>query len=307
MAENDEVVVLNDSPTEKMSAKERAEYLAQVEVAHLYPRNIRKATEDAIAIVTMNEEIAKSCGYAIPRDGKQVTGASVHLARILAQNWTNIKTASRVKEITATQIVSEGICIDLEKNIFSGVEIRRNIIGKSGRFSDDMITVNGNASNAIAYRNAVLAVIPKTVIDMVYKAAQNKIAGDLSDEQKLVAKRKEVVDYFINTYGATEADVLKLCGKGALPGIKRDEIVFLIGLTQAIKDGDISADEVLGRNASIQKTADKLQDLSKKGNETIAEKKKHQEQQNQTGQPPEQPKRQGRPPKQQDGLFNEQK
>ena len=270
---NDEVKIYEISPTEVMSIQEKNIYESQVEMAHKYPRNVRRAMENSIAIVTMSKEAAQTCSYALPRGDKNITGASVHLARILAQNWGNIKVASRIKEINATQVVSESVCIDLENNLNIAAEVRRSIIGKHGRYNDDLITVTGNAANAISFRNAVLSVIPKPVIDAAYNAAQNVISGDLSDEQKLIAKRKEVVDLFINNHGATEADVLKLCGKGAMAGIKRDDIVFLIGLLQAITDGDTTADSVFGRDSSVQKTAEKLQDLAKKGNESLAEKR----------------------------------
>lgn len=270
----DEIIQFNDNPMSSMEAQERASIDIMVSTAHKYPRNTKRSMDNAIAIVSMNEDAAKTCSYALPRDGGNITGPSVHLARILAQSWGNIRVESHIKEITPTQVVSESTCLDLENNLGVRIEVRRSIIGKRGRFSDDMITVNGLAACAMAYRNSVLAVIPKPIIDAVYNAAQNTISGDLSDEQKLVSKRKEIFDIFLNQFGATEAEVLKLCGKGALPGVKRDELVFLIGLLQAIKDGDTSADEIFGRNASVQKTADKLKDLSKKGNEAIADKKK---------------------------------
>lgn len=271
---HDELVQFTETSISNTEAQERASIDVMVATAHRYPRNLKRSMDNAIAIVSMSKEAAETCSYALPRGDKNITGASVHLARILAQQYGNIRVDSKVKEITATQVVSESIALDLENNYGVRVEVRRSIIGKHGRFNEDMITVTGNACNAIAYRNAVLAVIPKPVIDAVYNAAQNTIAGDLSDEQKLIAKRKEVVDLFINNHGATEAEVLKLCGKGAMAGIKRDDIVFLIGLLQAIKDGDTTADSVFGRDSSVIKTAEKLRDLSEKGNQSLADKKK---------------------------------
>jgi hypothetical protein len=274
----DEVTIYDAGQNSLAEQQERAALDVMVSTAHRFPRNLKRSAENAIAIVSMNKAAAETCSYALPRGDKNITGASVHLARILAQCYGNIRIDSRVKEITATQVVSESIALDLENNYGVRVEVRRSIIGKHGRFNDDMITVTGNACNAIAYRNAVLAVIPKPIIDAVYDAAQNTISGDLSDEQKLIAKRKEVVDMFINNHGATEADVLKLCGKGAMAGIKRDDIVFLIGLLQAIKDGDTTADEVFGRNSTTAKTAEKLSSLANKGNQSLADKKQTKDQ-----------------------------
>lgn len=276
---NDDIKVFEGNFVESMEAQERASVDVQISTAHKFPRNIKRATDNSIAVVTLSIESAKVCSYALPRrDNKgneiKITGPSVQLARILAQNFQNLRVESKVTDITPTQIVSQSTCLDLENNYGVRVEVRRSIISKHGRFNDDMITVTGNACNAIAYRNAVLAVIPKPIVDAVYNAAQSTIAGDISTEQKLITRRKELLDQFTEEYGASEAEILKLVGKGAIEGIKRDEIVFLIGIKQAIKDGDTSADSVFGRDASVLKTAEKLKDLASKGYEKVENKAK---------------------------------
>ena len=113
---------------------------------------------------------------------------------------------------------------------------------KTGRMNDDMITVTGNASNAIAMRNAILNVIPKAVVDKIYNEAKNKITGDLSDDTKLTVKRKKVFDGFKTTYDVSEQEVLQAIGKAAIEHITQDDLVVLIGIGQAIKDGDTTVD-----------------------------------------------------------------
>ncbi len=279
---NDEIRLSDNYSLESLGATERATIDSMVATAKTYPRSIKRAVDNSIAVVTLNVESAKVCSYALPRGDKQIIGASVHLARILAQNFQNLRCESKIIDITTTQVVSQATCLDLENNYGVRVEVRRSIIGKHGRFNEDMIVVTGNATNAIAYRNAVLAVIPKPIIDAVYNAAQNTITGDISDEQKLIARRTELVEQFKADYGATEAEILKLVGKGAVEGIKRDEIVFLIGIRQAIRDGDTNTDSVFGRDSSTQKTTEKLKDIAEKGYKKVeekADKKKNQQNQ----------------------------
>jgi len=310
MEENkDDVVVFQDNSMSSIEAQERANIDVMISVARKFPRNLKRSVDNAIAIVTMDEEAAKSCSYALPRkdkDGsvKTITGASVHLARILAQALGNIRVESRVKEITPTQIISEATCIDLENNYGVRVEVRRSIIGKFGRFNDDMVTVTGNATNAIAYRNAVYAIVPKSITDNVMKAAKNKLTGDLTTEQRVIAKRNEIVENFKNIYGATEQEILDLCEKPTITAIGRDEIVFLIGIEQALKDGDAQPNFIFGRDTSVKRTADKLKSLADEGNKTITEKRKQQQEQkqSQTGEPPKTGKP-GRPAKP-DGNIN---
>ena len=227
-------------------AVERANVDSQVATAKRYPRDIRRSIDNSVVMATMNQETAQSCNYALPRGGKPITGPSVHLAKIIVSNWGNMRTEAKVVQITDKQVISRGTCWDLETNVASAFEVRRSIIGKNGqRFSEDMITVTGNAANSIAYRNAVFAVIPKAITDRVYYAAQRFITGDLSDSDKLLKVRTGIINNFKNSYGITEEEVVKMCGKQTVNQIGADEISMLMGTIQALKDGDTTVDELM--------------------------------------------------------------
>jgi hypothetical protein len=246
--ENYEVlpVEAQDVQIVQVDAVERANVDSQVATAKRYPRDIRRSIDNSVVIATMNQETAQSCSYALPRGGKPITGPSVHLAKIIVSNWGNMRTEAKVVQITDKQVISRGTCWDLETNVASAFEVRRSIIGKNGqRFSDDMITVTGNAANSIAYRNAVFAVIPKAITDRVYYAAQKFITGDLSDSDKLLKVRTGVLNNFKNNYGITEEEVVKMCGKQTVNQIGADEISMLMGTIQALKDGDTTVDELM--------------------------------------------------------------
>ena len=246
--ENYEVlpVEAQDVQIVQVDAVERANVDSQVATAKRYPRDIRRSIDNSVVMATMNQETAQSCSYALPRGGKPITGPSVHLAKIIISNWGNMRTEAKVVQITDKQVISRGTCWDLETNVASAFEVRRSIIGKNGqRFSDDMITVTGNAANSIAYRNAVFAVIPKAITDRVYYAAQKFITGDLSDSDKLLKVRTGVLNNFKNNYGITEEEVVKMCGKQTANQIGADEISMLMGTIQALKDGDTTVDELM--------------------------------------------------------------
>lgn len=229
-----------------VDAMERANVDSQVATAKQYPRNIRRSIDNSIVMATMDNETAQSCGYALPRGGKPITGPSVHLAKIIVSNWGNMRTEAKVVQITDKQIISRGTAWDLETNVASAFEVRRSIVDKKGnRFSDDMITVTGNAANSIAYRNAVFSVVPKAVIDKVYKAAQKCITGDLSDNEKMLKRRNDAIRFFNDEWGITEAEVIKLCGKQTVNQIKADEIALLLGMAQSLKDGDTTVEKLM--------------------------------------------------------------
>lgn len=247
-AEDYETLPIEASGMQIMQANEveRANIDSQVATAKQYPRNEKRSIENSIVMATMDKETAQSCGYALPRGGKPITGPSVHLAKIIISKWGNIRAEAKVVRRSNTQIVSLGRCWDLETNVAYSVEVSRSILNKDGkRYSEDMITVTGNAANSIALRNAIFAVIPKTYVDKVYKAAQAMITGDLSDETKLIKRRDSVIKGFNETYAITEVEVIKLCGKQTINQIKTDEIALLIGMAQSLKDGDTTVDQLM--------------------------------------------------------------
>lgn len=256
----------------QVDAVERANVDSQVATAKRYPRNIKRSIDNSIVMATMDSETAQSCGYALPRGGKPITGPSVHLAKIVVSNWGNMRTEAKVVQITDKQIISRGTCWDLEANVASAFEVRRSIVDSKGkRYSDDMITVTGNAANSIAYRNAVFSVVPKAVVDKVYKAAQRFITGDLSDEEKLIKRRTDAINHFNEEWGITEAEVIRLCGKQTVNQIRANEIALLLGMAQSLKDGDTTVEDLMKpfRNGEVSKT--KIADIAKES--AIKEKK----------------------------------
>lgn len=238
--------VQHDQNIIQLDTIERANVDSQIATAKQYPRDLRRAINNSVAMATMDIPTAQSCGYALPRGGKPITGPSVHLAKLIVSNYGNIRAEAKVVQITDKQVISRGTCWDLENNVATAFEVRRSIVGRSGqRFSDDMITVTGNAANSIAYRNAVFSVIPRAITDKVYQAAQRCITGDLSDEDKIIARRKKCIDYFKDEFGITEQEVVMLCGKKTVNQIKANEIALLLGITQSLTDGDTTVDELM--------------------------------------------------------------
>lgn len=238
--------VQHDQNIIQLDTIERANVDSQIATAKQYPRDLRRAINNSVAMATMDIPTAQSCGYALPRGGKPITGPSVHLAKLIVSNYGNIRAEAKVVQITDKQVISRGTCWDLENNVATAFEVRRSIVGRTGqRFSDDMITVTGNAANSIAYRNAVFSVIPRAITDKVYQAAQRCITGDLSDEDKIIARRKKCIDYFKDEFGITEQEVVMLCGKKTVNQIKANEIALLLGFTQSLTDGDTTVDELM--------------------------------------------------------------
>ena len=241
MSHQEDLIVVEQSSV--VYNQDRANIDSQVATAKAYPRDLKRSVNNAIFVATMDTETASSCTYSVPRGGKPITGPSVNLARILVQSWGNLRAETKVIDITDKHIISQATCWDIENNVAVKVEVRRSIMTRTGRMNDDMITVTGNAANAIAYRNAVYNVLPKSVIDKVYKAATGLLTGDISDETKLIKKRTQVIEKLKSMYGVTDEEILKAVGKSQIEYVQADEIVVLIGIGTAIKEGDTTVEQ----------------------------------------------------------------
>ena len=241
--ETNEIELIQHVSPDVIYQQDKAFIDLQISTAKAFPRNIKRATDNAIAIVTIDEDTARTCTYSVPRGDKPITGPSVNLAKILAQVWGNLRIESKVVAIDATQVTSEAVCFDLENNLAIKTQVKRSIQGKRGRFNDDMITVTGNAANAIALRNAILAVIPRAIVDKCYNAAKAKITGDVSDKTKLLARRKQVFDGLRDSFELSEKEILTAIGKQSIDHVTSDDLVVLIGIGTAIRDGDTTIDQ----------------------------------------------------------------
>ena len=243
--ENETSLVIENVSVEAIEAQSRAEYDVQISTAKKFPRDLTRVRNNAIAICTMDRETAESCRYGLPRGGKTISGPSVHLARIEAQQYGNLRVESRTKIVAEKEVVSEAVAFDLESNYAVKVEVHRRIIDKFGtRYNNDNITVTSMAANAIAYRNAVFSVIPKSITDACYKAAQEVITGDVSNETKLIQRRNEIIKQAKDLWGVTEEQILRAINLHSVNQIKGEQLADLIAIGQAIKDGDTTIEQV---------------------------------------------------------------
>lgn len=232
--------------------RDKASIDIQVSTAKAYPRDMQRCLTNAIFTATLDIETALSCSYAVPRAGKFITGGSVHFAKILMQNWGNFRTEARVTEVGSKSVSSESVSWDLETNVAVKVTVKRSITTNYGRMSEDMITVTGNAANSIAMRNSIFAVIPKAIVERVKAEVETKIVGTT---EKFEARKLQVIEGFNKLYGKSQADVLALMARTKIEDITRKDAMVLIGLGQALKDGDTTIDQVF-KKSTHQKKAD---------------------------------------------------
>ena len=146
MENNEEIQIMPLEGVEMQILRDKASIDIQVSTAQVYKRDIVQCINDALSMATIDVETAMTCGYSVPRGGKAITGPSVHLAKIIMQNWGNFRGEAKVINQTEKFVESEAIAWDLQKNVAVKVTVKRSIMTNSGKMKDDMIIVTGNAA-----------------------------------------------------------------------------------------------------------------------------------------------------------------
>lgn len=241
--ENEVIVV---QQTDMLQAINRAEVDIQIATAKQYPRDIAAALNRIKTIATLDTETAEDCFYALRRQGTLIEGVSVRLAEIIAGAWGNLRVQTRIVGNDGKTVTAQGVCHDLESNFAVCVEVKRRITDKYGKtYSEDMQVTTGNAASAIAFRNAVLKVVPKAVTKRVINEVKDVAVGKSMD---LESRRQNMLAYYAKI-GVSEQQILAYCGVKNIADIDAAMIFELSGLKNAIKEGTTTVQEAFSGSA----------------------------------------------------------
>lgn len=250
--------IIEIKQAEMLQAINRAEVDTQIATAKQYPRDIYGALNNIKTIATLDNSTAEDCFYALRRQGTLIEGVSVRLAEIIAGAWGNMRVQTRIIGNDGKTITAQGICHDLETNLAVSVEVKRRITDKNGKtYSEDMQVTTGNAASAIAFRNAVLKVVPKAVTKRVIDEIKQVALGKAID---LETRRQNMIAYF-GKLGVSQTDILTYCGVKRIEEITSEMVFELSGLKNAIKEGTTTVSETFKQNTA---DAEKLAEEARK-------------------------------------------
>jgi hypothetical protein len=227
-----------------LQAINRSEIDMQVSTAKQYPRNLPDVLNKIATYATMDTETAEDCFYALRRNGANggqlIEGLSVRMAEIIASAWGNLRVQTRIIGNDGKTITAQGVCHDLETNMAVSVEVKRRITNKDGKtFSEDMQVVTGNAASAIAFRNAVLKVVPKAVTKKVISEVKEVAMGKAID---LVTSRQNCLSNYAKI-GVTDKMIFEYFGISKIEEIDKEMIFELKATWNAIKEGTTTVQE----------------------------------------------------------------
>lgn len=229
---------------ELLQAINKSEVDMQISTAKMYPRELPKVLNQIATYATMDTETASDCFYVLRRNGENggnaIEGLSVRMAEIIAGAWGNLRVQTRIIGNDGKTITAQGVCHDLETNVAVSVEVKRRITDRNGRtYSEDMQVVTGNAASAIAFRNAVLKVVPKAVTKKVIADVKQVALGKAID---LETSRQNCLAMFAKI-GVTAQMIFDLFSISKIEEIDKNILFELKGMYNAIKEGTTTVQE----------------------------------------------------------------
>lgn len=204
MAEVENIYGGNNMPatrsttTEMVTSRQMQEVQGQIIMAKKFPRN-EIESYNRIMRACQRRSLAEKAEYEYPRGGQKITGPSIRLAEVAAQNWGNIDFGIVELEQKNGESQVMAYAWDLETNtrqtkIFSVPHIRStkkgNIPLTDPRDIYELVANQG----ARRMRACILGVIPGDVIEAAVEQCHKTLEG--AEQRPLIDVIKEVALYF---------------------------------------------------------------------------------------------------------------
>lgn len=248
-----EIIKVNQ--VDMLQAINRAEADILIATAKQYPRDLTAVLNKIATYATMDKETAEDCFYVLRRKDASgqdtvIEGLSVRMAEIIAGAWGNLRVQTRIVGNDGRMITAQAICHDLETNVAVSKEVKRSIMTKKGyTYSQDMQVVTGNAAASIAFRNAVLTVIPKAVTKRIINEVKQVALGQSID---LETSRQNIIGYF-GKLGVSQQQLFDYLGISKVEEIDKQRVFELRATANAIKEGTTTVQETFVRPAAEAK------------------------------------------------------
>ena len=224
----------------------QSEHAAMVTTANLQAnkRNLEVFSKKLMAYATHSQPVALGMFYTLPRAGKQIVGASVRFAEVVAPCWKNNSTGSRIIGSTNDSVTAQGVFIDYEANMRNVKEIPRRITNSQGqKFNSDMILTTSKAALSIAYREAILkGGVPMALWNPAYEQAKLTAVGSAVSHNARIDAAME----YLTKLGVSEWQITNAVGVTSPKELEIDHLVTLKALCEEIKKGVRTIEDVFG-------------------------------------------------------------
>lgn len=232
---------------------EMAEIQGAIILAKQFPRSYEKCWGELME-ACKRETLAKEARYSYPRGGTNVTGPSVHLARVEAQCYGNIRFGLDIVRMDEDTITIRGWAWDIEKNIkvtaddhFKKLIYRKKDGGVWIKPDERDLRELVNRRGAILKRNCILEILPRDFTEDAVAQCKATLKSGIKDP-KGEAKR------MILKFQDFNVSVEMLNGYIGNESWDADDIIRLTEVYTALKDGAAKREDYFGSSLAPEKS-----------------------------------------------------
>ena len=185
-------------------SREMAEAVASMQMAKMCPRDI-VAARDRILNACTRPKLAETACYTYTKGGAEVSGPSIRLAEMLAQNWGNMTFGIRELEQRNGESTCEAFAWDMETNarqtkVFQVRHIRHTRQGDKAltdpRDIYELVANNG----ARRLRACILGVIPGDIVEEAVQACDLTLKTKFEvTPERIKALTEKFAEYKVTT------------------------------------------------------------------------------------------------------------
>lgn len=224
--------------TELIKSRQMQEVQAAMIIAKKFPRNDIESWQ-RIKRACQRKSLAEKATYSYPRGKEIVTGPSIRLAEVLAQNWGNIDfgTIELSNDGNTSQWMS--YAWDLETNTrqtkIINVEHRRVTKNGSYELKDprDIYELGANYA-ARRLRNCILGIIPGNIVEMAMLQCNQTLVDDAG--MPLPDIIRDVAEKFHTDFSIQLSDLENYIGYSNSNFVMND-LIKLKQIYNALQDG----------------------------------------------------------------------
>ena len=223
-------------------SRQAQEVQAGMVIAKKFPRDENQAFT-RIKRSCSRRSLAEVACYEYPKGGTKVTGPSIRLAEVLAQNWGNIDFGIIELDQRPGESSVMTYCWDLETNtrqtkVFQ-VPHTRKARGKITTLDDpreiyEMVANQG----ARRLRACILGIIPRDIQDAAVEACEKALVDNTTPIKDRI---REMLSVFETKFNVSQAKIEEYLGHDA-DAISEAQLVKLRKVYNSIKDGMATAD-----------------------------------------------------------------
>ena len=239
------------------ASREMEEVKGQIFMAKQFPRNQFEA-EKRILDSCKRQSLAQTAVYSYPRGKQMVTGPSIRLAEVLAQNWGNISFGIKELEQKNGESVAMAYAWDVETNsrqekVFTVPHIRYTRNGTTvlndPRDIYELVANNG----ARRLRACILGVIPGDITEKAVEECNKTMSG--ANDLPLKDRLNNALILFKEKHDVTQEMIEDRFGYNISAFTERN-LVDLRNIVNSLKDGMSKVDDWFDKPKENKKQTD---------------------------------------------------